>query len=101
MLELAYELTGGLKYIKPFNLNDLNFCVESRYYYNHIKFGHNFEANCNVDIFYLINMYENSSYFIDLYLNYTENNINLLKPVPILIRDAFSHNYVSIARQGG
>lgn len=98
LITVSYELTGQLKTIQPFYIGQLNRCEESIYKYSHIRFGHNFHNQCKLNIRTLVEWWERNTMFMDLYLNYTEsnnNNVNLLKSIPVLIRDAFSHNDVS------
>lgn len=94
MLLIAFNVNGSLRTIQRFEVNDLNFCDESSMEYTHIKFARNFKKTCSVNLKRLIATHEEPLLY-DLYVNYTENNLNLLKSVPVLIRNAFSHNAVS------
>lgn len=94
MLLIAFNVNGSLKTIQRLEVNDLNFCDESTMEYTHIKFAKNFQKICSVNLKRLIAMHDDTLLY-DLYLNYTENNLNLLKSVPVLIRNAFAHNAVS------
>lgn len=94
MLLVAFNVNGSLKTIQRLEVNDLNFCDESTMEYTHIKFAKNFKKTCSLNLKRLIATHEKPLLY-DLYLNYTENNLNLLKSVPVLIRNAFAHNVVS------
>lgn len=94
MLLVAFNVNGSLKTIQRLEVNDLNFCDESTMEYTHIKFAKNFKKTCSVNLKRLIATHKEPLLY-DLYLNYTENNLNLLKSVPVLIRNAFAHNVVS------
>ncbi|XP_055326927.1 meckelin [Sitodiplosis mosellana] len=89
MLLVAHELNGELKTIQPLKLDDLNLCGMHQ---QQIKFGENLASACQIDLRSLIEMGERKPWFLNLFLNYTENNINLVKAVPILIRNAFTYN---------
>lgn len=91
MLLVAHELSGELKRIQPFKLDDLNLCGMHQQL---IKFGENLASACQIDLRTLFEMGERKPWFLNLFLNYTENNINLMKAVPILIRNAFTYNMV-------
>lgn len=91
MLLVAHELNGELKTIQPLKLGDLNLCGMHQ---QQINFGENLASACQIDLRTLISMGEQKPWFMNLYLNYTENNVNLVKSVPILIRNAFTYNMV-------
>lgn len=93
MLMIGFNVNGSLKTIQKLEVNDLNFCDESTMEYTHIKFAKNFKKTCSVNLKRLIATHEEPLLY-DLYLNYTENNLHLLKSVPVLIRNAFTHNVV-------
>lgn len=97
MLLIAFHVNGSLKTIQKLKVNDLNFCDESTMEYTHIKFATNFEKSCSFNLKNLIAKHEQPLLY-DLYLNYTENNLHLLKSVPVLIRNAFAHNTVSYSK---
>lgn len=59
-------------------------------------FGKSVKESCRIDLKSLIDLGEARPWFYNLYLNYTENNVNLLKTVPILIRNSASLNAVSV-----
>lgn len=88
---MAHDLSGELKSIRSMNLNDLNLCGPHQ---QHIDFGQNLASACQIDLRTLIEMGERKPWFFNLYVNYTENNMNLVKSVPILIRNAFTYNMV-------
>lgn len=92
LILVSYNLNGIFKTIRPSTLYDLNFCDESSAQYTKIKFGQSFRTQCRINVKRLISYAETKLMFIDLYLNYTENNVGLMKNVPILIRQAFAHN---------
>lgn len=73
-------------------LNDLNLCGSSQQF---IRFGENMASACQLNLISLIKIGENHASFLNIYLNYTENNLHLVKSVPILIRNAFTYNMVS------
>lgn len=91
MLLVAHELSGELQRIQPLKLDDLNLCGMHQ---QQIKFGENLASACQIDLRALIEIGERKPWFLNLFLNYTENNINLVKTVPILIRNAFTYNMV-------
>ncbi|XP_037038516.1 meckelin [Bradysia coprophila] len=91
MLLTAFHVNGTLKTIQRLAVSDLNFCDESTMDYTHIKFAKSFVKTCSVNLKHLIATH-NEPLLYDLYLNYTENNLHLLKSVPVLIRNAFAHN---------
>lgn len=92
MLLVAHELTGELKTIKSLKTSDLDLCGMHQ---QHIHFGENLASACQLDLRTLIDLGEQKPWFLNLYLNYTENNQNLVKAVPILIQNAFSYNMVN------
>lgn len=51
--------------------------------------------NCHLNMRTLIERGEKQPWFMNFYLNYTENNENFLKSVPILIRNSIVQNSVS------
>lgn len=92
MLLVAHELNGKLKVIQPLKLNDLNLC--GMHQQQQIYFGQNLATACQIDLRTLIEMGEQKPWFFNLFLNYTENNMQLVKSVPILIRNVFTYNMV-------
>lgn len=92
MLLVSHELNGELKRIQALKLDDLNLCGMNQ---QHINFGENLASACQINLQTLIEMGERKPWFFNLYLNYTENNMNLVKNVPILIRNAFTYNMVN------
>lgn len=92
MLLVAHELNGELKTIQSLKLDDLNLCGMHQ---QHINFGENLADACQIDLRSLIKIGERKPWFLNLFLNYTENNINLVKSVPILIKNAFTYNMVN------
>lgn len=88
---MAHDLSGELKSIRSMNMNDLNLCGARQ---QHIDFGQNMASACQIDLRALIEMGERRPWFLNLYINYTESNVNLVKSVPILIRNAFTYNMV-------
>lgn len=89
---VSHELNGKLKEIRNLKLNDLNLCGTSQQY---ISFGENLASACRINLMSLIEMGEQRPWFLNIYLNYTENGLNLVKSVPILIRNAFTYNMVT------
>ncbi|KAJ6624104.1 Meckelin, partial [Pseudolycoriella hygida] len=94
MLMVAFNVNGSLKTIQKLEVTDLNFCDESTMDYTRIRFASNFQKTCSVNLRRLIGTLPDEPLLYDLYLNYTENNLNLLKSVPVLIRNVFAHNAV-------
>lgn len=88
---MSYDLKGQFKTIRPLTIHDLNFCDESAAQYTRIKFARNFRTKCRLNVKRLIG-YAESKLFIDLYMQYLENNVTLMRTVPILIRQAFAYN---------
>lgn len=93
ILLVSHLLSGDLHLIKPLKLPDLNLCPNSA---KHIHFGKNIMENCRLNLRMLIDRGEKQPWFMNLYLNYTENNENFLKSIPILIRNSIVQNTVSI-----
>lgn len=91
LMMVAHELNGDLRKIQPVKLNDLNLCGSSQ---QSIHFGENLASACQLDLRTLIEIGEQRPWFLNLYLNYTENNLHLIKSIPILIRNAFTYNMV-------
>lgn len=92
MLLVAHELNGNLNKIQPLKLSDVDLCGIHRKY---IHFGENLASACQIDLQTLIEWGEQRPWFLNLYLNYTENNLHFIKAVPILIRNAFTYNMVN------
>lgn len=92
---VAFDLTGQLQSIKPFHIADLNLCTARMSYNEHIMFGESRKETCRIDLKSVIELGESRPWFYSLYLNYTENNVNLMKAVPVLIRNSASLNAVS------
>lgn len=95
MLLVSHELNGALSTIEPLQLDELNLCGMHQ---QHINFGENLASACQIDLRQLIEMGERKPLFLNLYLNYTENNMSLVKSVPVLIRNAFTYNMVDYFR---
>lgn len=92
MLLVAHDLNGNLKTIQPLQISDLNLC--NTLTHQSIHFGENMASACQIDLRTLIEMSEKRPWFLNIYLNYTENSLNLLKSVPVLIKNAFTYNMV-------
>lgn len=92
MLMVAHDINGDLKKIQPMKLDDLNLCSTKQ---QSIHFGENIASACQIDLKTLIEMGERRPWFYNLYLNYTESGLHLVKTVPVLIRNAFTYNMVS------
>lgn len=91
LMMVAHELNGDLSTIQQLKLSDLNLCPSTR---QSIHFGENVGSACQIDLRSMIEMSEKRPPFLNVYLNYTENSLNLLKTVPVLIRNAFTYNMV-------
>lgn len=91
ILLVSHELNGELKTFQPMKLDDLNLCGMNQ---QNINFGENLASACQIDLRTLIEMGERKPSFLNLYLNYTENGMNLVKAMPILIRNSFTYNMV-------
>ncbi|XP_031629112.1 meckelin [Contarinia nasturtii] len=89
LLLVAHSLNGELQTIQPLKLDDLNLCGMHQ---QQVHFGQNLASACQIDLRALIEIGERKQSFLNLFLNYTENNLNLVKSVPILIRNAFTYN---------
>lgn len=98
MLMVAQQLNGDLKKIQPMKLNDLNLCGSTQ---QSIHFGENVASACQLDLRSLIEIGEQRPWFLNLYLNYTENSQQLVKSIPVLIRNAFTYNMVCFQRTSG
>lgn len=76
-------------------LGDLNLCNKiSSTSYNRsqqIKFARNMQIRCAVDLQELITLQPDTK-FSSLYLNYFDKQTSFVKPIPILIRNAFEVN---------
>lgn len=92
MLMVAHSLDGDLQKIQPMKLDDLNFCSTKQ---QSIHFGENLASSCQIDLKTLIEMGERRPWFYNLYLNYSESSLPLVKTVPVLIRNAFTYNMLS------
>lgn len=89
-------MDGNLKTMQPLDLKDLHLCDDLFHAHKNIRFGQKFESKCKISVLRLLKNAQINPVFMDMYINYTENNISLMKAVPILIRNAFSHNMVSM-----
>lgn len=89
---MSYDLMGHFQTIRSLTIHDLNFCDESAAQYTRIKFGRNFRTQCRLNVKRLIGYAESKLMFIDLYMEYRENNVTVWRTVPILIRQAFAYN---------
>lgn len=98
MLVVGHRLNGDLQIIRPMKLDDLNFCPTEQ---QSIRFGESLASTCQIDLKTLIEMGERRPWFYNLYLNYSESSLHLVKTVPVLIRNAFTNNMVSGRAAGG
>lgn len=90
---VGHSVDGDLKAIESFRLSDFNLCENVRN--DRIHFGENLVSMCRLDLQTLLRHGERRPWIMNLYLNYTENRFNLMKAIPVLIRNSFSHNMVS------
>lgn len=108
LILIAFNLEGKLIKLQKFEINDLNLCgaiyndvndnVGSSFEkipLNDITFKKSFTINCQINIKKLIRFGELNPYFYSLYINYTENDINLMKIIPIRIKNLNTLNLVS------
>lgn len=91
MVMIGHSIDGDLKTIEPLRLQEFNFCGDKNLP-DPIQFGEDLVSSCRLKLNDLIERGEQRPWIMNLYLNYTENKVNLMKAVPILIRNAFSHN---------
>lgn len=96
---INYELQGNLSEMRPFKLSDINLCNKYAAYpqtwQQNVKFARNFFTKCAINLREFIALQPDTK-FSTLYLNYYENQANFLQTVPILIRNAYKVNEVSI-----
>lgn len=96
-ISVTHNVAGQLKTIQPLLLSDLNLChMVDNVRKHYVQFGRNYEVKCRLNLMQIIQLMEVNPVLTDLYLNYTENNVNLLKAVPVLLRNSFAHNQVGI-----
>lgn len=90
---VGHSVDGDLKTIEPLRIGDFSFCRDKKLP-DAIRFGEDLVSSCRLDLRELVARGEQRPWMLNLYLNYTENKVNLMKAVPVLIRNAFSHNMV-------
>lgn len=93
MIMVGHSIDGDLKAIESLRLQQFNFCAD-KYIPDAIHFGQDLVSSCHLKLNDLIKRGEERPWIMNLYLNYTENRVNLMKAVPVLIRNAFTHNMV-------
>lgn len=92
---VGHSLDGELQTIETLRATDFNLCAAKATTTNqNIRFGENVVDTCALDLHALLEMGEQRPWLMNMYLNYTENGLHLMKAVPVLIRNAFSHNMV-------
>lgn len=89
---VSFRLNGDLDKFKFMEINDLNLCAKYGSKYKYIKFGENFQDNCEINGRDLNYKFLGEMKFFTIYLNYIENNLQYLKAVPILVKKIFSNN---------
>lgn len=96
---MSYNLTGDLTEMRQMKLNDLNLCnrVSSPpgLWKQRLQFAENINVKCNINLKELV-LLEPEMNFKTIFLNYFENKVNFLQTVPVLIRNSFDHNEVTI-----
>lgn len=88
-------MDGELQTIEALRWTDFDLCAAKLTTSSqHIQFGENIVDTCTLDLHALLEVGEQRPWLMNVYLNYTENGMHLMKAVPVLIRNAFSHNMV-------
>ena len=81
--------------MRPLKLSDLNLCNRisspSKTVPQNVKFAKNFDTKCSIDLQELF-VYQLTTKFTSIYLNYFDKQTNFVETIPILIRNAFEVN---------
>ncbi|XP_021707577.1 meckelin [Aedes aegypti] len=90
---VSYDLYGHLKNFRAMRLTDLNLC--ERYSASQelrIRFAQSYHRRCRISLRRMLQDFSEPE-FINLYVDYYDQKIRLLRSIPVLIRKAlFSHN---------
>ncbi|XP_058453629.1 meckelin [Malaya genurostris] len=89
---ISYDLYGHLKSFRAMRLSDLNLC--ERYSVSQeqrVRFARNYYRRCRISLRRLLDDFAGPE-FINLYADYFDQKARLLRSIPILVRNAFSHN---------
>ncbi|XP_052863318.1 meckelin [Anopheles cruzii] len=89
---VSYDLAGHLRQFRELRFADLNLC--ERYdasQEQRIRFGQRYHRKCRLNVNRLVDDFRDLE-FISLYVNYYEQRVRLMRPVPVHIRGAFSQN---------
>lgn len=92
LIQHRYGLSGELRAMQPLSIGDLNACAATVSAENqrHIHFGRNVRSNCRVNVVRLMDQLgrDGAGEFVEVLLNYTEAKIDVMRPIPVLVRDA-------------
>lgn len=95
IIQITSTFKQPMKRYTKFNLNHLDFCGKLLHHKDpYIRIGKNYHNKCDLDALEFIRQSQPNGEFIQLYLNYTENNLNIMRSIPVLIRDTFANNMV-------
>uniref|UniRef100_A0A8W7K9J5 Meckelin n=1 Tax=Anopheles albimanus TaxID=7167 RepID=A0A8W7K9J5_ANOAL len=89
---VSYDLSGHLRQFREMRFHDLNLC--ERYdasQEQRIRFGQRYHRSCRLNLPQLLHDFAQPE-FLTLYVNYYEQRVRLMRPVPMHIRNAFSQN---------
>lgn len=96
---VGHSFDGELQTIEALRSTDFDLCAaKATPASQNIRFGENIVDTCTLDLRALLEVGEQRPWLLNLYLNYTENGLHLMKAVPVLIRNAFSHNMVCFSQ---
>ncbi|XP_058120267.1 meckelin [Anopheles ziemanni] len=89
---VSYDLYGNLRQFREMHFADVNLC--ERYDVSQeqrIRFGQNYRRKCRLTVDRLVEDFREVE-FLSLYVNFYEQKVRLMRPVPVLIKDAFAQN---------
>lgn len=93
LTKITFDIDGNLKRHAKIEFDELNLCerysVQSS---DGVRFGVNRQVNCKLKLSNLVHDFKEMEFY-DLYLDYFENDIRLLKSIPVLIKNLFSYNH--------
>lgn len=92
--KIEFDVDGNLVKHAKLEIDELNLCERYMVADGDIRFGVNRHAKCRLKLKNLIEDFKEMKFY-DLYLDYNENDVRLLKSIPILISSRFSQNEVS------
>ncbi|GAB0088742.1 Meckelin [Sergentomyia squamirostris] len=87
---LQFTLDGHLTKFHPVNvLRELNLCPTSR---DRILFGQSFTVSCQISMYDLVSDKNPDIIFTQLFVNYIEKKMPLIRSIPVLIRNSSNTN---------